>query len=96
MGDALKTLPDFPEISMSCADTAYNKTGQWRVMRPAIDAAKCSRCGVCWKFCPDAAIAFDGGLPRIDYEYCKGCGICAEECPAKAITMIPEGGEGTT
>ena len=87
MGDELKPRAPYPELSMSSADTTYNKTGEWRVMRPTIDAAKCSRCGVCWKFCPDAAITFVQELPRIDYTYCKGCGICAEECPRKCISL---------
>jgi pyruvate ferredoxin oxidoreductase delta subunit len=46
---------------------------------------------VCWKFCPDDAIAFDGvGFPVIRLDYCKGCAICAEECKPKAITMVKE------
>jgi 2-oxoacid:acceptor oxidoreductase delta subunit (pyruvate/2-ketoisovalerate family) len=85
MGDALKPYPSYPELSMSSTDTTYNKTGEWRVMRPAVDAARCSRCGVCWKFCPDVAIALIDGLPHINYDYCKGCGVCAEECPRKCI-----------
>jgi 2-oxoacid:acceptor oxidoreductase delta subunit (pyruvate/2-ketoisovalerate family) len=47
---------------------------------------------VCWKFCPDVAIAIDEqGWPIIRYDYCKGCGICAEECKPLAIDLVKEG-----
>ncbi|MFH1510714.1 MAG: 4Fe-4S binding protein [Candidatus Woesearchaeota archaeon] len=64
-----------------------NKTGGWRTMKPVRDKEKCKMCGICWQFCPDAAIGEDFE-PNLDY--CKGCGICAEECPFKAITMVKE------
>jgi 2-oxoacid:acceptor oxidoreductase delta subunit (pyruvate/2-ketoisovalerate family) len=64
-----------------------NKTGGWRTMRPVRDKTKCTKCGICWQFCPDMAIneEFD-----VNLDYCKGCGICAQECPFKAITMVKE------
>ncbi|MEJ2568765.1 MAG: 4Fe-4S binding protein [candidate division WOR-3 bacterium] len=62
----------------------YNKTGSWRNFRPIIDYDKCTKCMICWKFCPE------GEAPKIDYEYCKGCGICWEECPAGAIDIEEE------
>lgn len=83
-------LAEFPELAVARADTTYNKTGMWRVMRPEIDLAACSRCGVCWKFCPDMAVDISGGAPVIDYEFCKGCGVCAEECPRKCIRLVAE------
>jgi 2-oxoacid:acceptor oxidoreductase delta subunit (pyruvate/2-ketoisovalerate family) len=88
MGDPVK--PPFPELAMCAEDMAYNKTGSWRVMRPVIDLARCSRCARCWKFCPDAAIAIVDDAPVIDYVFCKGCGICAEECPRKCISFAQE------
>ena len=65
-----------------------NKTGDWRSLRPEVNKEKCTRCGICWQFCPDAAIKISkekGAV--IDYDYCKGCGICAAECPFKAIKV---------
>jgi len=64
-----------------------NKTGNWRVFRPVRDKNKCTKCGLCWIFCPDKAINtnFD-----FDYDYCKGCGICSNICPVKCIKMIKE------
>lgn len=65
-------------------------SGGWRAERPVVDASRCKLCGVCWLFCPDAAIGITEAGVVIDYNYCKGCGICARECPFKAITMVGE------
>jgi pyruvate ferredoxin oxidoreductase gamma subunit len=70
----------------SVPNTPLRKTGDWRVMRPVIDLAKCSRCWVCFLNCPDGAVLLgEGDIPQIDYSVCKGCMICAEECPVDAI-----------
>lgn len=80
------------------------KTASWRDSRPVIEYGKCTRCAICWKFCPDVAIDLIAGTdlsapterfksidaPVINYDHCKGCGICAEECPFDAIEMIRE------
>ena len=71
-------------------------TGTWRDMRPVIDESRCTRCLLCWLYCPDDVISMEPvgpgskEIPVIDYEYCKGCGICAQVCPTKAIEMVPE------
>jgi 2-oxoacid:acceptor oxidoreductase gamma subunit (pyruvate/2-ketoisovalerate family)/2-oxoacid:acceptor oxidoreductase delta subunit (pyruvate/2-ketoisovalerate family) len=85
-------------ISISLRDTAGNKTGLWRTIKPIIDYAKCKnrglKCGICRKFCPEPAILVEeNGKVAIDYDHCKGCGICSEECPLKAIEMRPEAEE---
>ena len=72
--------------------SSVQPTGTWRTFRPVIDLSKCTKCNVCWKFCPDVAIRFDDeGFPVIDYDFCKGCGICEVECAPRAITMEKEG-----
>jgi pyruvate ferredoxin oxidoreductase delta subunit len=69
------------------------QTGTWRSERPIIDLDKCNKCGLCYIFCPDAAIEMnDEGYPEVDLFYCKGCGICSVECPTKAITQVEEEG----
>ena len=67
-------------------------TGTWRTFRPVIDLVKCTRCNVCWKFCPEPSIDIVDEWPVVDYDYCKGCGICSQVCPAnpKAIEMKKE------
>jgi pyruvate ferredoxin oxidoreductase gamma subunit len=61
-------------------------TGAWRLFRPVIDYAACTRCGICFALCPDGAISLDeGAYPVIDYNNCKGCMICRQECPIKCI-----------
>lgn len=70
--------------------TRKNKTGSWREARPVLDSAKCIKCGICWKSCPDSAIDFVDGKFMINYDYCKGCLICANECPVKAISKAVE------
>ena len=77
---------DMPPMAMSLGRMSWNKTGSWRNVTPVIDYEKCTRCMICWKFCPDLAITCTEP-PEIILEYCKGCGVCAEECPVKCIEM---------
>jgi pyruvate ferredoxin oxidoreductase delta subunit len=67
------------------------KTGVWRSQTPVIDYAKCTKCLICWIYCPEPTIVRITGNPEkaveIDQNYCKGCGICAQVCPVKAIEM---------
>lgn len=35
------------------------KTGDWKYMKPEVDAKKCIGCGTCVKFCPEAAIVVE-------------------------------------
>jgi pyruvate ferredoxin oxidoreductase gamma subunit len=84
-----------PEAPMASTPTTALRTSSWRTVLPVIDLSRCTRCGFCWKFCPDDAIALTpDGTPSVVADYCKGCGICAVECPPKTIRMVaePEGG----
>ncbi len=67
-----------------------NLTGGWRSMRPLLDQERCTKCLLCWLYCPDESI--DRETLEIDYTYCKGCGLCAAECPIDAIEMVRETG----
>jgi pyruvate ferredoxin oxidoreductase delta subunit len=70
------------------------KTGDWRSQKPVYDQDRCIKCGVCYLYCPEAAIKIkEDGFIEIDEYYCKGCGICARECITGAFKMIPEGKE---
>jgi 2-oxoacid:acceptor oxidoreductase delta subunit (pyruvate/2-ketoisovalerate family) len=89
MYDTYRDLPAVPVTSQSTEDV---RTGTWRTIRPVLDEAKCIRCYMCWKFCPDLSIGVEkeGAYPQIDYDHCKGCGICSNECPRNAIHMERE------
>lgn len=73
------------------ATSALRTTEGWRVYRPVIDLARCTRCFLCFALCPEGAIHLDREhYPIIDYEHCKGCLVCAAECPPKAIHQVRE------
>jgi|WetSurMetagenome_2_1015567.scaffolds.fasta_scaffold00217_23 pyruvate ferredoxin oxidoreductase delta subunit len=67
-------------------------TGNWRVFRPVIDHAKCTRCLTCYMACPDACWTYNEQADKIEYvnEFCKGCMICVHDCPVQCISPIPE------
>ncbi|KIH77028.1 Uncharacterized conserved protein, DUF362 family [Geoalkalibacter ferrihydriticus] len=52
---------------------------------PAIDAQRCSGCGLCIEHCPPTAMAMNKHLPHIDLKRCIGCFCCQELCPSGAI-----------
>ncbi len=82
---------ELPPSPLATAASDVLHTASWRTFRPIVTNARCTRCNVCWKFCPDDAIGFDAdGFPVIRLDYCKGCGICAEECRPRAIEMVQE------
>lgn len=71
---------------------AAGLTGRWRLKKPVMDRSKCTKCLICWLYCPESAIAREkDNTVTINYEYCKGCGICGEVCPSKSITIVKEG-----
>lgn len=68
------------------------RTGDWRSQKPLYDKERCIKCGVCYMFCPDAALKIDEeGYIAVDDFYCKGCGICSKECVTGAFKMVPLG-----
>ena len=78
-------------IVREAGSASVRNTGDWRTERPILDKEKCTRCALCWIYCPDAAIKpSEEGYYEIDLFYCKGCGICAKVCDREAITMIQE------
>ena len=86
----VKTMP-IAGIIFEAGSSRKYYTGSFRSQRPILDAKLCTKCGMCWVYCPDAAIFINqDGTYEIDLRYCKGCGICAEECARKAIKMVDE------
>lgn len=78
-------------ILLEPGTSSQRRTGDWRTERPVVDRTKCNKCGLCWLYCPDAAMkAVEDGYYEPDLYHCKGCGICAEVCAKGAIQMIEE------
>lgn len=78
-------------ILPSDGSTENTKTGGWRAKKPVTDGEKCTGCGICWVYCPDASrVKGADGKYDFDADFCKGCGICADVCPVKCISMEVE------
>jgi pyruvate ferredoxin oxidoreductase delta subunit len=78
-------------VLVSDGSTENTKTGGWRAMKPVTDHEKCTGCGICWVYCPDASrVKAPDGKYDFDPDFCKGCGICADMCPVKCIIMEVE------
>jgi 2-oxoacid:acceptor oxidoreductase delta subunit (pyruvate/2-ketoisovalerate family) len=74
-----------PAITVAATSEQRNTSG-WRVHRPTIELARCTRCFLCFALCPEGAIRLDREhYPVVDYQHCKGCLVCANECPPKCI-----------
>jgi 2-oxoacid:acceptor oxidoreductase delta subunit (pyruvate/2-ketoisovalerate family) len=74
-------------------NSPQRQTGSWRQFRPVLHREKCTRCWLCFVWCPEAAISLDADdYPVVDYTVCKGCLLCAHECPTQAFSIEKEGG----
>ncbi|MEO9319880.1 MAG: 2-oxoacid:acceptor oxidoreductase family protein [Nitrososphaera sp.] len=71
-------------------NTASRKVGNWSLYKPLIDYDRCTKCMICFVYCPDSAISIRPAdrLPSVNYNACKGCDICYTECPVKAISLV--------
>jgi pyruvate ferredoxin oxidoreductase gamma subunit len=72
-------------------NSPQRQTGNWRQFRPVLHADRCTRCWLCFVWCPEGAIALDPDeYPVVDYTVCKGCLLCAHECPTQALSIEQE------
>jgi 2-oxoacid:acceptor oxidoreductase delta subunit (pyruvate/2-ketoisovalerate family) len=75
------------------AGGALVERASWRTFKPTIDYTKCTKCGMCWLHCPDAAYTIGkDGFPICDSKTCKGCLLCIDVCPVKCIKAEQERG----
>ena len=73
------------------SNSPQRHTGSWRQFRPVLQPEKCTRCWLCFVWCPEAAISLaPDELPVVDYDVCKGCLLCAHECPTHAFRVEKE------
>ncbi len=80
---------DIP-IGLAVSVRTQRHTGDWRSFMPIVDNEKCTKCGLCVIYCPEACIEMTDAGIKFDTDYCKGCGICDNECPVDAINMQRE------
>ena len=87
-----KNWEELPPIPISLPiEASMGMTGDWRTFRPIINKELCTKCGICWMYCPEGVIRKnEEGDYEVDFSFCKGCGVCAKECPNKSIEMIRE------
>jgi pyruvate ferredoxin oxidoreductase gamma subunit len=86
-----------PKIStstiLSPGNTGQRRVGMWARYKPKIDNEICTKCRICFVYCPDSAIHIGkDDFPFVDYDACKGCDICFTECPVKAIMLVKRKG----
>lgn len=78
--------PEGRPLLLAPGNAVRRHLGSWRIFRPVIDLAACTRCGLCFALCPDGAISLDAkAYPVIDLNNCKGCLICCQVCPTHCI-----------
>lgn len=71
-------------IGMGCS-SRKGKMAQHSTAKPKIKKKACTGCGVCAKWCPEAAISLVEEKAGIDREKCIGCGECLAMCRFDAV-----------
>ncbi len=75
------------------AEGAGGRTGTWRVYRPVINYSKCTKCGICWLYCPENVIEWlEDKNVRIDYNYCKAVESARMFVRSRPLTWLRRGG----
>lgn len=62
---------------------------RWIPRTPVVDAASCTRCGLCDRICPYFAMTSTKQAPAwANPDACFGCGLCESRCPVGAISGV--------
>ena len=56
----------------------------------AIDAERCTACGLCGHRCQVGAVSEQNGVFVVDTRRCIGCGLCVAGCPSDAAKIHPK------
>jgi ferredoxin len=83
-GAEIKSLPLRVGLKDRFAPVIPRKMSAWLMGQKQVDAALCTKCGLCAKKCAYGAIHL-APLPIFDQKKCYGCWACYNHCPAKAI-----------
>lgn len=70
-----------------CSRPQIADVGLVGFVRPSLEPANCTACGVCERACPDAAIGVADAPPVFDAAKCQGCMRCRDACPTGCITL---------
>ncbi len=74
---------DAPDLHLLLSPAIEEENEFWSGRVAAIDAGKCTECGLCQDLCRfDAIKEF-----KVDPMSCEGCGLCYRVCPEEAIAM---------
>lgn len=82
-----------PEGAAMTASLMVVEASDLSVFNVAVEAEKCTACGLCARFCPTGAVTFLSDETRFALAFypalCLGeeCGICELACPEEAITL---------
>ena len=77
------TVPPAPAQELATATIPYANV--------EVDAAICSACGLCSRFCPTGALPFEARGDTFELAFqaalCIGCNICTLACPSGAVHL---------
>ena len=90
MFNPLKKVFQYPRLTLGYPDKPLDSSRFSGA--PAIDAAKCTRCGVCAGRCPSRAIQMNeaAGSIGVNLDECVFCALCQDVCPVRAVSMSHE------
>ncbi len=57
------------------------------VVTLALDAEKCTGCGMCAEVCPHGVFEVGRKAEIVDRDACMECGACARNCPVGALSV---------